>query len=137
MLAIFRDFRALVAAVQELVAVLRGLLEVQEAAGPALDRLAALEIDRHKFEAEIQGMLLKAEGKLKAASNSEARERQLKRSYENSIVGPLDEDGEQGSEAQAVHEDDVAGGRAARLPPLRLDVAPNNKAVAIAAKWGT
>jgi len=136
MLTIFREFRALVSAVQELVVVLRGLLEAQEAAGPALDRLAALELSRHKHEAEIEGMLLKAENKLKAASNAEARERQLKKSYENTIIGPLDADGEQGSEAQAVRGFDAAASEEAGVPPLRLAVATNPKAAAVRAKFG-
>jgi len=137
MLAVFHDFRRLITAIQDLAAVLRGLLKVQVEYGPVADRLEALELSRHHFEAEIQGVLLKADGKLKAANNAEARERQLKRSYErDEIVGPLDADGAQGSEAETVLPNHAEAGEAERLHSLRLDVAPTGKALAVRAKFG-
>lgn len=142
-MTIFRDFRRLVEAVeqlagmlQEVAAVLKDLRQMQDEAGPALDRVAALELSRHHFEAEIQGVLLKAEGKLKAAANAEARERQLKRSYE-SRIDDIDPHGDPASEVEAVLGDDAPRSEAPGVQPLRLDVAPpNSKALALKAKWG-
>lgn len=135
-MTIFRDFRALVAALQDLVAVLEHGVEAQRELGPALDRLDALELSRHHFEAEIEGRLLQADGKLKAAKNAEARERQLKRSYENHLLDPINADGEEGTEPPAVLPVDAQAGEAERLHSLRLDVAPTGKALAVRAKFG-
>ena len=135
MFPILRDFRALIAALQQLVLIIQKLVQVQEALGPAAERLDALELSRHQFEAEIAGTLLKAEGKLKAANNAEARERQLKRSYERIVdEGVVEsEPGPQGGEIVGpLHAEP---GEVEGVPPLRLDVAPNNKAHALRAKW--
>jgi len=116
--------------------VLTAIAEKQRELGPALDRLDALEISRHHFEAEIQGVLLKADGKLKAANNAEARERQLKKSYER-FADPFPEEGDGSpSEAQeGVQQLDAAISEGERLQALRLDVAPNHKAHALNYKW--
>lgn len=134
---VLQDFRRLVEAIQNLVLVLVELLQVQREAGPALDRITALELSRHQFEAEMQGVLLKADGKLKAASNSEARERQIKKANDR-LADPFSEDGEEVAEAgRAVLADDAAAGEAERLHALRLDLAPTDgKALAVRAKWG-
>lgn len=136
MFGILRSFRALIAAVEQLVLVIEKVAEAQERAGPAAERLDALELSRHHFEAEIAGILLKAEGKLKAANNAEARERQLKRSYERlADDGALD--GEPGPEAgqEIIGPLDAPAGEGEGVPPVRLDMAPNNKAYALRAKW--
>lgn len=135
-MTIFRDFRALVDAVQNLVAVLREHIEIHREAGPALKRLDSLELSRFQFEAEVQGILLKADGKLKAASNAEARERQLKKSYERDL-DPFDPDGQEGSKEDSVLPVDAPAGEAEGVRPVRMGVAPNSKARAVKAKWGT
>lgn len=135
MFKVLHDFRKLVEAVQDLVAVLGELLLIQREAGPALDRLAALELSRHQFEAEVAGTLLKAEGKLKAANNSEARERQLRKAYDRD-TDPLPEGGEEVAEAgSAVLALDVASREAERVPAMRLGLAADPKAAAVSAKW--
>ncbi len=135
MLGILRDFRTLIAAVQQLVLVIQKLAQVQEQIGPATERLDALELSRFKFEAEVAGTLLKAEGKLKAANNAEARERQLKRSYER-LADEGDLESEAGAEAgQELLDIDAQASQAERVPAVHLDVAPNKKAVALRAKW--
>jgi len=134
MLTILRDFRGLVAAVQALVLVLQKGVVLQEQLGPASERLDALELERHQFEAEIAGTLLKAEGKLKAANNAEARERALKRSYER-VIDEGYPDGTPESEAEAVLPIDVEVSEEERVHELRLGMAPNNKAYALRAKW--
>jgi len=136
-LRIFREFRRLVEAVEGLAGALEVAAERENSLGPALDRLTSLETQRHQFEAEIQGVLLQAKGKLQAANNAEARERQLKKSYERD-ADPFPVDGENGEapEGSAILGDDAAASEAKRLQALRLDVAPNNKALAQRAKWG-
>jgi len=132
---VLQDFRHLVEAVQDLVAVLRELLLIQREAGPALDRLNALELSRHQFEAEMQGVLLKADGKLKAANNAEARERQLKKAYERLSIefpGEVEEVAEAG---RAVLPVDAPSGETERVSALRLDLAADPKAAAVMAKW--
>lgn len=132
---VFQDFRRLVEAVQDLVAVLGELLLIQREIGPGLDRLAALELSRHQFEAEMRGVLLRAEGQRKAANNAEARERQLKKSYErnaDTFAETVDEATEAG---EGVHVLDVAGGEAERVSALHLGMAADPKAGAVRAKW--
>lgn len=117
--------------------VLAAAAEHEKSLGPALDRLSALEMSRHQFQAEIEGLLLRAEGKLKAAANAEARERTQRKSYEN-LADPFPEDGNGApTEAQeGVQQLDAAIGEGERLQALRLGVAPNSKALAQRAKWG-
>jgi len=118
------------------VTILEVIEERQQVLGDSIARLDELELSRARFEAEISGMVLKAEGKLKAANNSEARERQLKKSYE-SRIDPLYAEGEESEgEGDPVLVDDVARGEDERLHAMRLDVAPNHKANALRAKWG-
>ena len=133
---IFRDFRRLIEAIEHLYLAVKELAHVQQQLGPAVDRLEALELSRHHFEAEISGVLLKAEGKLKAANNSEARERQLKKSYDIR-TDPLYQDGEEPEAGgDTVPVLDAAGGEAERMQALRLDVAPNHRETALRRKWG-
>ena len=135
MLGILRDFRRLVEAILQLVDCIKALVTVQEEAGPALDRLEALELSRHQFEAEVQGALLEAKGKLKASLSSEARERHMRKQSERDIDA-FSEDGEEVAEAgRAVQPNDVEAGEAEGVSPMRLDVAPGPKAAAVAAKW--
>ena len=139
-----RPFSRLISALQGVKAALRDVsaqlsrfVATQEAVGPATARLEALELSRHQFEALCEGLLQKAEGKLRAATNAEARERANKRSYEH-LLDPLAEVGDE-PETAAPHpgrDDDVAFSEEQRLQSLRLDVAPNHKALAQRAKWG-
>jgi len=138
MISVLRDFRNLVEAVRSLATALQGLAEIQRDAGPALDRLNKMELSRHQFEAECQGILLKADGKLKAAANAEARERQLKKSYEREQLAPFDPDSEEtvAERSQAILPVDAEAGRAERMHPVRMGLASNNKAHALKRKWG-
>ena len=135
-LHIFRDFRALVAALRELVTVLEQGVQAQRELGPARDRLDALELSRHHFEAEIQGVLLQADGKLKAAKNAEARERQLKRSYERQLDSGFEDIEESAAKGDTVLPVDAQASEAQGLQPVRLGLATNNKAHAVRAKFG-
>jgi len=141
---ILRPFSRLVSALQgvrnalqDISLQLAVLCELQKAFGPATERLDLLEREHHQFQAECEGLLLRAEGKLKAANNAEARERALKKSYVH-LLDPLDEVGD---EPEAATRDphsgnDAAASEAERLSAMRLDVAPSPKALAQRAKFG-
>jgi len=132
---VFRAIRRLSDSIQLAADQLEALVTLHRAFEPALDRLAALELRASTFEADVHGMLLKADGKLKAANNAEQRERQLKKSYQReSDLAGFDPDGD--PEPETVRANDVAPGEEERLYPLRVDVADNNKAHAQRAKWG-
>ena len=105
--------------------------------GPASERLEVLERSRHQFEAQCEGLLLKAEGKLRAANNAEARERALRKTYEH-LIDPLDEVGVEPETPtrNPSGNDDAPASEAQRLQALRMDVAPSNKTLAQRAKFG-
>jgi len=141
---VLRAFRRLLAALEEIGGQLRvlcgdvsELCATHKAMGPAVGRLEKLELERHHFEAMCEGLLLKADGKLRAANNSEARERALRKSYEH-LIDPLDETGErpETTTRDAGSQDDAAASEEERVHALRLDVAPNPKAFAQRAKFG-
>jgi len=134
-LAIFRTFSRLLEAILRLADAIQALARVQGSAAPAMERLDALELSRHMFEAEVAGVLLEAKGKLRAASNAEARERQMRKSYEADFDS-VPEDGNAGPEASPILPDNVEASEAERLSALRVDVAPTNKTAALAHKFG-
>ena len=80
-------------------------------------------------------MLLKADGKLKAAAGAEQRERQLKKANDRR-ADDFDPESNRGSESETVHPDDVAAGEAQGVPAVRLALATNDKAHAVRTKWG-
>ncbi len=140
----FRPFRDLsdavvnlTAHVQEVRNALSALVTAQQALAPAKERLDNLELSRHQFEAKCEGMLLRAEGKLKAAANAEQRERQLKKSYEH-LLDPIDEIGVEPETAGRDRDsnNDAAPSEEERVSALRLDVAPTDKTLAQRAKFG-
>jgi len=84
-------------------------------------------------------MMLKADGKLKAAASAEARERQLKKSNTQlaaQFADPFGENGEAGDAPSGVLPNHAAGGEAERVPPVRVALATNNKAHAVRHKFG-
>jgi len=124
-------------ALDDLVLVLGASLEAQQQLGSAIERLEALERSRAQFEAEMDGLVLKAEGKFRAANNAEARARTLKGSRERNS-DPLAEDGEH-EETEGRHaggDDDAAPSEADRLLGVRMAVASTNKTLAQRAKFG-
>ena len=143
-LAVFRVFSRFLAVTEKIEDALSSLnnsldklCQAYQEQGPSIDRLEALELSRHQWEAMCEGLLQKAEGKLRAANNAEARERANKKSYEH-LLDPLTEDGLD-PEAPARHPDsvnDVPASEADRLQAMRLDVAPSPKALAQRAKFG-
>ena len=130
--------RPLSDATRELTRVVGQLASYQEQLGPAVERLELLELSRVRFEAECEGMLLKADGKLKAASSAEARERQLSKRHEKRFVDPFpaDGDGQPPQEGDALYPDHAPASEAEGLLPVRMGVAETPKALALRAKWG-
>jgi len=138
----FRDFLETLKGIRGELAFLGAeitrLCDVQRELGPAIDRLEALELSRAHHEAEMQGLVLKAEGQYRAAFNAEARERTIKKSNER-FTDPLDEPGETETPSEGVYilKDDATPGEAEGVPPVRLALAPvDGKAAALARKWG-
>jgi len=132
---IFQGFRRFLEAITALTSALQELATIQRNLGPALDRLEVLERNRHQFEAECEGMLLKADGKLKAAASAEARERQLRKSAER-FADPFPEEGEAGTEPATVQPDYAPRSEAPGMPPVHLGLAANSKTAAVRAKFG-
>ena len=133
---IFRGFRRLADAIETLSVRLECQNELQEQMGPALERLNALELSRHHFEAEMQGAVLRAESQFRAASSSEQRERQLAKANAKHSDA-FDFDSEAGQEDGHPVQPVYAGAREAPgLPPVRVGLATNSKAHAVRAKWG-
>lgn len=131
---VFSVFSRLLGSVDDLAVAVTNLVVVQSEIAPATARLDALELERHKFEARMEGLLLQAEGKHKAAMNAEARERQLKKSYER-LAEEFDAEGLPRPEAETLLTVDAESGQTERVHELPLVLAPNNKALAIRAKW--
>ena len=102
-----------------------------------VDRIEELELSRAKWEAEIEGLLMKADSTLKASNNAEARTRTMKKSYE-SFADELDPDREAEIEQEVGRHfpiGDVAPSGAEQLPALHVDVAQNAKAAAVRMKF--
>jgi len=133
-LAIFSGFSRLLDAFRLLTEAVQSLANAQRSAAPAIERLDALELSRHKFEAEVNGVLLEAKGKLKAAANAEARERHQRETYEANF-NPVPEAGDEGSGESPILPDHVEASETERVSALRLDLAPGTKAAALNAKW--
>ena len=140
----FQPFSRLIVAARDIVRSLMylkdavlALAQVQREQGPASERLEALELSRHQWEATCEGLLLKAEGKLRAANNSEARERALRKSYEH-LLDPLAEVGDppQAPDGSTPIENDAAPGDPAGVQQVRVAVAPSDKTLRLRAKFG-
>jgi len=129
-------FRPLSDATRDLAGVVDKLASYQQDLGPAVERLELLELSRVRFEAECEGMLLKADGKLKAASSAEQRERQLSKRHEKRFLDPFPADGDGQPADVAVLQDDAPPGEAEGVQAMRFNVAQTPKAVALRAKWG-
>ena len=128
-------FRRLLEAIQALTESLTALTDVQRQLGPALDRLEALERSRIHFEADVEGMLLKADGKLKAATSAEQRERQLKKANDKA-ADTFDFETEVEPDGGALRSRDAPPGEEEGVPAMRVALASNNKAHAVRTKWG-
>lgn len=135
----FRWFRAYLGAIKDQTKALwalthevHALLLEHEKAGPLLERVADLELTRVQWEANQEGLVAKAQGKLSAANNAEARARTMEKHVERQ----LDPFAEEGEELPETRSDDAARGTEEGVQPLRLDVAPvSPKEFALRAKF--
>lgn len=126
-------FRGLTDAIQSLAAAVRGAEEKWAEGGSALERIEALELSRGTWEAEVEATLLKADGKLKAANNAEARARTMERHVEKQL-DPFDREGEEIPET--IPEGDGAGGEEEWVQPVPVAVEANPKTRALRMKFG-
>ncbi len=129
----FKLFRALIEAVMRLKVSVDALTAAQREAGPAEDRLEALELRQAMWEAEVEGLLMKAEGKLSASNNAENRTRTMKRTYEK-FIDPLDPDFEE--ESTPVRADHAPPSQEEGVQRVRVDVAADYKTLALSRKFG-
>lgn len=78
-MSILRDFRRIADSLERLAASVTAAASRQQTSTALTERIEDLERERGLWEAEVEGLLAKAEGKLKAAANAEARERTMQK----------------------------------------------------------
>jgi hypothetical protein len=131
----FSTFRRILEANKAAATALQGIEKILETAidgmsdgGDLDDRVGALELQRAIFEADMDGLVTRAEGKLKAANNAEARTRTMKRSYET-YADELDEDRPTQIETEPLQLPQGDGAIIQEpLPQMPLGMEANNKA---------
>jgi len=123
-MGVLKDFRRATDALERIAAGLSGSLRAIQANEPSMERLMELERSRGLWEAEVEGILAKAEGKLKAAANAEARTRTMVKSYENEL-DPFDDEG--GEIEARVQEDDAEVSYQEEVLPLHPGMAVESK----------
>ncbi len=132
-LGLFRDFRRAADALERLAAGMSAAQRERLDTAPVFERLHELEQSRSLWEAEVEGILAKAEGKLKAAANSEARERTMRKSREADI-DPFNIDSEEVE--GGLPAEDAWLSHPQEVQPVRVDVAPDYKTLALSRKFG-
>ncbi len=115
MMKVLSDFSRAADALQRIAASLTAAAGRQLDSEIVMERLMDLERQRTMWEADVEGLLAKAEGKLKAAANSEARERTMQRKREADFdpFGPYSEE-----EGEPVPENDAEVGYQEGLLPV-------------------
>ena len=78
-MGVLRDFRRIADSLERLAASVTAAASRQQDSVALTERIEDLERERALWEADVEGLLAKAEGKLKAASNAEARERTMQK----------------------------------------------------------
>ena len=132
-MTVFSDFRRCADALERLAASQTRQISSAEEGRIAADRLNQLELDRAQFESDCEGLLMKAEGKLKAAANAEARERTMRKSHEEDIFADSGPDGDE--IAPRLPAGDVAAVEESEVFPVPVALALNDKAYATRAKF--
>ena len=135
--SMFSTFRRVAEALERLATTQSQLVRTQpsEQRLDDLEQLVAqLELERSRWEAEIEAVLMKAQGKLKAAAASESRERTMRKTYEH-LIDPLHRDGDEVEAEAPVRGNHAAPGEGEGVPPVYMDVAPTGKAYALRAKY--
>jgi len=130
-MGVLRDFRRAVDALERIASGLNGAVRSMQENAPSLERLQTLERDRTLWEADVEALLMKAQGKLQAAANAEARTRTMKKAYEE--IDPFDAEGEE--VAPPVSTSHVEGVQEAQVQHVPVGLAPGSKAYAQRAKF--
>lgn len=99
---------------------------------PAVERLEELERRQAIWEVEMEALVASAKGTYQAANNAESRARTMKRHYDN-LTDPFAEAGEE--VADVVPSGDATRGEPEGLPPVRVAVAADHKALALRYKF--
>jgi len=128
----FSTIKALVGELHGINLRLKDLIELERRNAPNDERIDELERSRAMWEAEVEGILLKADGHQKAARSAEARTRTMKRHYEDQL-DPFDPDSPQ-IEAP-VPERHAEAERTEGVHVLSVGVAPDHKTLALRAKF--
>jgi len=124
--AMIRYFRSLLEALQNIAipmesvaALLLIVAEKSHSEGDVDGRVTALELSRTKWEAELEGLVAKAEGQYRAAANAEARARTHAKAAE-----VFEEGDEESAEdpfdviLRELRQPDGAGGEVDGVPPV-------------------
>ena len=118
-MAILRDFRRIADSLERLASSVTAAASRQQTASALTERIEALERERALWEADVEGLLAKAEGKLKASLNAEARERTMQKR----LADDFDPFLAPGEEIEAtVPEGDAEAGDPEEVLPLHLGV---------------
>jgi len=118
-MSVLSEIRSLPEAIRVLTVAVRAHTEATLAAGPGEDRLDALERSRATWEAEAEGMILKADSRYKAAAASEARSRLMEKNAEK-LADPFAEESEDRPEGIPPEYARIGTGEA--LQPVHEDV---------------
>jgi len=132
-LGLIKDFRRAADALERMAAGMTAAQRERLDTAPVFERLQDLEQSRSMWEAEVEGILAKAEGKLKAAANSEARERTMRKSREADL-DPFGDDSDGFPEVVPIG--DAPASEEEGVQPVRVDVAQDYKALALSRKFG-
>jgi len=134
----FRVFRDLSSAIQSLTKALVDGDEVGPRAAALGERLDGLELGRAKWEAEMEALYMRAEGKLKASRNAEERARKM-RSFDEDFLDLDDEDSpapEEERPQSILPLADVQTGEEAGVYGLPVGMEADGKSLALRAKFG-
>jgi len=124
-------------AVRELGVKLDGPRTDQVDTAALSDRLGGLELSRAKWQAEMEALVLVAQGKFRSASNAEARERTMKESYEKQPdLGYEDGEGIEPGGSEDVLPINAEIGGPDEVHALPMGMAPTRKAAALNMKYG-
>jgi len=136
-LRIFQTFRDLTQAIQSLA---DALVDGDDGPRAAVlgERLDGLELGRSLWEANMEALVLRAEGKLKASRNAEERARKM-RSFDEDLFPDDDEDRAE-AEIQrpggVLPDVDVQASAEAGVHGVPVGVEVDDKAYALRAKFG-
>jgi len=132
-MGILKDFRRAVDALERVAASISAAARAQTDNSQLSERLSDLERGRTMWEADVEGLLQKAEGKLRAAANAEARERTMQKFNEDEL-DPFGEDSDEIQER--VPEEDVEPSYPEEVQPLPVGMeAESRKAYALRMKY--